>query len=200
MTNPGTDGKVDRYIEQAEEFAQPILVHLRALVHKACPTAGEAMKWSMPFFTVGGKNLCNMAAFQKHAAFGFWEGLDIDIPKAGDAMGHFGRITTLADLPEDQAMLDMIKSAASQLKKSRSTKPEPVRKKPVKVPPLPDDLDAAIASDATAQKAWDDFAPSHRKEYIEWITQAKREATRRKRISQAIEWIAEGKDRNWKYR
>ncbi|MEE9434302.1 MAG: YdeI/OmpD-associated family protein [Sphingorhabdus sp.] len=193
-----TDPRVDAYIDKAQPFAQPVLTHLRELVHNKLPDVEEAVKWGMPFFTLGGKNLANMAAFQRHAIFGFWEGLEIKTPKVGEAMGHFGCIRSLEDLPPDDEFSAIIQLAAEQLQK-----PKPAQrksKKPVKVPPLPGDFAAAIAANGKAQSVWDDFAPSHKRDYIEWIAGAKREETRERRLTQALGWIAEGKDRNWKYR
>ncbi len=191
------DARIDAYIEKSGEFARPILRHLRDLVHQACPDVGEDMKWGMPFYTLGGKNLANMAAFKEHVAFGYWEGIDVDTPKSGDAMGHYGRIGSLEDLPGDGELIAAIQAAAAKLAAGEG----PKRKaKPVKVPPLPEDFSAAISANAMAQASYDAFPPSYQRDYIKWITEAKREATRVKRIAQAVEWMAEGKDRNWKYR
>ncbi|MEP2101021.1 MAG: YdeI/OmpD-associated family protein [Parasphingorhabdus sp.] len=194
------DPRIDDYIDKVQDFAKPILLHLRALVHQACPDIEEAMKWSMPFFTLGGKNLCNMAAFKEHAAFGFWEGLNVETPKAGEAMGHFGRIESLDDLPPDSELIEMIISVAKRLEQGSSPKVRPARSKPVKVPPLPDDLAEAITANATAQRCYDGFAPGQKRDYIEWVIEAKRKETRQRRIAQAVIWMSEGKDRNWKYR
>ncbi|WP_108811405.1 YdeI/OmpD-associated family protein [Sphingorhabdus sp. Alg231-15] len=194
------DGRIDDYIDEAQEFARPILLHLRALVHQARPDIEEAMKWSMPFFTLGGKNLCNMAAFKEHTAFGFWESLGVETPKSGEAMGHFGRIESLEDLPADQELIEMIISVAKRLEAAGVPKAKVARSKSVKVPTVPDDLADAMTSNLAAQKCYDDFAPGQKRDYIEWITEAKREDTRQRRIAQAVEWMAEGKDRHWKYR
>ena len=193
-----SDPRIDAYIEKSEDFAQPILIHLREVMHKVCPEVEEAVKWGMPFYTLGGKNLANMAAFKEHVAFGYWEALAIETPKASEAMGHYGKITSLSDLPSDKELVAAIQSAAAKLKAgTKKTKP---KAKPVKVPPLPDDFAVAIADNADAQKHFYAFPPSYQRDYIEWIVDAKREATRSKRIAQAVEWMAEGKDRNWKYR
>lgn len=191
-----TDPRVDAYIAKSADFAEPVLTHLRALVHETVPDCAEALKWGMPFFTVNGKNLANMAAFKEHCAFGFWEGLGVETTKDREGMGHFGKITSLADLPPDAELKAMIAEAASLIGTAKAKKPP----KPVDVPPLPRDFAAAIAAEPAAQAVWDDFAPGYQRDYIEWITEAKREATREKRMAQAVEWIAEGKDRNWKYR
>lgn len=193
---PQTDPGIDDYIAKAGDFAKPILTHIRKMMHSACPTVEEGMKWSMPFFMLGGKNLANMAAFKQHAAFGFWK--DIELPKAGEAMGNFGRITTLDDLPEDEELIALIRLAGERLLAGRTAaKPRPAS---VKVPPLPEDLASALAANVDAQGTYDKFSPSSKREYVEWVTEAKREATREKRIATAVEWMAEGKDRNWKYR
>ena len=194
-----TDARIDAYIDNAEEFAKPILKHLRGLVHQACPDVQEAVKWSMPFFTLGGKNLANMEAFKEHAAFGFWEGLGVQTPKADEAMGHFGRIRSLDDLPDQKELVAMIRSVAERLRANTSTSKK-TKPKPVKVPPLPADFAKAIAANTDAQKTYDGFSPGYRRDYIIWVTEAKRAETRLKRMATAVEWMAEGKDLNWKYR
>ncbi len=194
-----TNARIDAYIDKAEVFAKPILTHLRALVHQACPDVEEAIKWSMPFFTLGGKNLANMAAFKEHAAFGFWEGLGVKTPKADEAMGHFGRIRSLDDLPDEDELVALIRSVAERLR-TQSVTPKKAKPKPVKVPVKPQDFAKAIAANPDAQQTYDGFPPGHRRDYIEWVTEAKRAETRNKRIATAVEWMAEGKDRNWKYR
>ena len=194
-----TDARIDAYIDDAQDFARPILIHLRALVHQACPDVEEAVKWRMPFFTLGGKNLANMAAFKEHAAFGFWEGLGVDTPKADEAMGHFGRIRSLDDLPDRDELVAMIRSVAEKMQTQRVA-PKKSKPRPVKAPALPADFAIAIAANSDAQKTYDGFPPGYRRDYILWVTEAKREQTRNKRIATAIEWMAEGKDLNWKYR
>ncbi|WP_417729691.1 YdeI/OmpD-associated family protein [Roseovarius sp.] len=194
-----TDARIDAYIDKAEDFAKPILNHLRALVHQARPDVEEAVKWNMPFFTLGGKNLANMAAFKEHAAFGFWERLGVDTPKANQAMGHFGRIRSLEDLPDKDELVAMILSVAEKMQGQRAA-PKKSKPKPVKVPPLPAAFAKAIAANPDAQKTYDEFSPGYRRDYILWVTGAKREQTRDKRMATAVEWMAEGKDLNWKYR
>ncbi len=196
---PTTDARIDAYIDKAEDFAKPVLKHLRAVVHQACPDVEEAVKWSMPFFTLGGKNLANMAAFKEHAAFGFWEGLGVRTPKADEAMGHFGRIRSLDDLPDQDELVTMIRSAAERLQAERIV-PKKSKPRPVKVPPMPEDFAKAIAANPAAQKTYDGFSPGYRRDYIIWVTEAKRAETRLKRMASAVEWMAEGKDLNWKYR
>lgn len=190
---------VDSYIDAAAPFAQPILRHLRALVHKACPHATEALKWGMPFFSTHDEILCNMAAFKQHCAFGFWK-VSLLKDKEGilephNAMGHIGRITAMEDLPSDKILLSYIKEA-DKLNKDGVKAPKTTEKKELVVPEI---LTAALKKNKAAQKTFDAFPYSHRREYIEWITEAKTEATQEKRTATAVEWMAEGKQRNWKY-
>jgi uncharacterized protein YdeI (YjbR/CyaY-like superfamily) len=195
-----TDPRIDAYIAQAQPFARPILEHFRELVHCALPQAEETIKWSMPHFTLGGKNVAGMAAFKAHAALivhGEGSQGSNGGGKAGEAMGQFGRVTSLADLPGDAALRKKLIAAADRIAGGAKT-PRPVRaaKPPISVPP---DIAAALAANGPAQAMFDRFAPSHRREYIEWITDAKRAETREKRLAQAIVWLSEGKKRNWKY-
>jgi uncharacterized protein YdeI (YjbR/CyaY-like superfamily) len=196
------DERVDAYIAGSAEFARPILEHLRAIVHAACPEVEETMKWSFPHFQYKGM-LCSMAAFKEHCAFGFWNGALI-VPDAAEAneqaMGHLGRISKLSDLPSKKVLAGYIRQAVKlndEGVKARSrAKPKATAPRPVVVP---DDLAAALGSHAAARATFEGFSPSHKREYIEWITEARTEATRTKRLNQAIEWLAEGKPRNWKY-
>lgn len=205
-TLPGHDPRVDAYIARQAGFARPILTHLRALVHAACPEAGEAIKWSMPFFTIAGRNLCNMAGFKAHVAFGFWENAAAkDASAVGDAgggtsaMGQFGRLTSLSDLPDDATMTTLIAQAADRAR-SRAAAPSSAPR-PARAPlPMPPELEAAIANNPDAAVHWAAFTPGKIRDYAEWIGEAKRPETRDKRIAEAVGWIAEGKDRNWKYR
>lgn len=196
-----TDPRIDAYIARAAEFARPILEHVRGVVHQACPQVEETLKWGMPSFLYQGQILCGMAAFKQHASFGFWQGANIVGPdgrKGEEAMGQFGRLTRVADLPGKRELGAYVKQAMALIDAgvkrpgTKSAQPKP----PVDVP---DDLAAALKKNAKARKTFEDFAPSHRREYVEWITEAKREATRLKRIEQTVEWLAEGKQRNWKY-
>ncbi len=195
-----TDPRVDAYIAKSSAFAQPILRHLRALVHEACPEAQETIKWSMPTFVHHGI-VCGMAAFKEHATFGFWRrGLTDEIAKTGvkaeEAMGSLGRITSLKDLPADKAMLGYIRKAAKLNEAGAPARPKP---KPKPALPVPADLTAALKKNAQAAKVFADFSPSARRDYIEWITEAKRPETRQARLATTIEWVAAGKRRNWKY-
>lgn len=195
------DPRIDAYIAKAAPFAQPILTHVREVIHRALPEVEETIKWSAPFFLLDGSPLANMAAFKAHAAFGFWRHAEVTgKPAREGAMGSFGKLTTVGDLPSESDIAALIAEAARLI---RDKVPDPRRaaakpKKPeAEAPPA---LAAALAANPAAQRTWDDFPPSHRREYCEWVAEAKREETRSKRVAQAIEWIAEGKDRNWKYK
>jgi uncharacterized protein YdeI (YjbR/CyaY-like superfamily) len=196
------DKRIDAYIAKAAPFAQPILEHLRALVHKAVPQVTETVKWGMPFFEHEGP-LCNMAAFKQHCAFGFWKasllkdshGLLQQMEKS--AMGHLGQIRGLEDLPADKVLMAYIKEAAALNKEGVKAPPKaPKTKEELEVP---DYLKKALARNKAAAKTFENFSYSNRKEYVEWLTEAKTEDTRIKRLDTAIEWMAEGKPRNWKY-
>jgi hypothetical protein len=192
------DPRVDAYIEKAQPFARPILRHLRKVVHAGCPGAEETMKWSFPHFDYKGI-FCGMASFKAHCTFGFWkasllEGLG-GVDK--DAMGQFGRITSLGDLPPEKKLIALVKQAAKL--NDEGIKPRRAERK--SKPPLtpPDDFIAALKKNKKAQTAWDAFSPSHRREYLEWILEAKQPATRDRRIATTLEWVSEGRGRNWKY-
>ena len=197
------DPRVDAYIAKQKDFAKPILAHLRDVVHAACPDVEETLKWSSPFFDYKGQPMCNMAAFKEHAAFGFWkapliEGLGSKSENgvAGTA-GHFGRLETVKDLPSKKVLTGFIKSAMKLNDEGVVVaRPKTTEKAVGKVPP---ELAGALAKNKKAKATFDAFSPSHRREYVEWIAEAKREETRTKRAAQAVEWIAEGKQRNWKY-
>ena len=199
-----TDPRVDAYIAKSAEFARPILHHLRKLVHEACPAASETVKWGMPFFEHNGGLLCNMASFKQHCAFGFWNASLLKDPKGvvqvknKTSMGHFERITSLGDLPPDRTILSLIKEAAS-LNEKGIKKPAP-KKTPKPELPVPPALAAALKKNKKAKTYFDETAPSNRREYIEWIAEAKTEPTRDKRVATAVEWMAEGKSRNWQYK
>ena len=192
------DPRVDAYIAKAAPFAQPILADIRETVHAACPDAEEAMKWSFPHFMYKGM-LCSMASFKQHAAFGFWKGsLVTGGPRRADAMGHFGRVVKRSDLPSTRALAALIRKAAA-LNDAGVKQPRAPRKPAPKTVKVPAVLAAALAKNAKARAGFDALPPSHKREYIAWITEAKAEDTRTRRLEQAIAWIAEGKSRNWKY-
>jgi uncharacterized protein YdeI (YjbR/CyaY-like superfamily) len=192
------DPRVDAYISRQADFARPILEHLRATIHSVCPQAEETLKWSMPAFLYKGKILASMAAFKAHAAFGFWRSSDVlGDGAAQDAMGQFGKLNSVEDLPTPDALCALILKAMSVID-SGPAAPKP-KKPPKPELPTPDDLRAAMARKPAAAATFDAFPPSCRREYVEWVIEAKRPETREKRISQTVEWLAEGKRRNWKY-
>ncbi|GAB2826021.1 YdeI/OmpD-associated family protein [Ferruginibacter profundus] len=195
---------VDAYIAKSADFAKPILNHIRELVHKTCPDAEEKMKWSMPFFDYKGEMLCHMAAFKQHAVMSFWKASLMKDPvlmanaQSEISMGHLGRLTSMKDLPSDKKIAAWIKEAMALNDKGiKVAKPKPAEKKELVVP---DYFIKAIAKNKKAKQVFDAFAYSHRKEYVQWITEAKTEETRNKRMASAIEMMAEGKSRNWKYK
>jgi len=197
---PTATAWVDEYIEQSAEFAQPILLHLRALVHEACPDVIEAKKWSFPHFDYKGM-MCSMASFKEHCAFGFWKQSlieDAAFPAEKTAMGSFGRIKSLDDLPDDDTMKKLIADAMrlndDGIKLSRPL--VAAEKKELVVPEI---LVEALAKHDAAAETFNNFPYSKKKDYVEWIIGAKATATRDKRLATTIEWLAEGKSRNWKY-
>ena len=195
---PSTDARIDAYIAGKPEFARPILRHLRAAVHRGCPDVEETLRWSMPSFTYKGQILCQMAAFRAHATFGFWRGKQIaDSGDKPPAMGQFGRITSIADLPRDKELDAMMRKAVTLIDSGEKS-PRPVKHARAEIA-MPADLAEALARSPAAQATYDAFPPSCRREYLEWVIEAKRPETRAKRVAQAVEWMAEGKRRNWKY-
>ena len=192
------DPRVDAYIARAQPFARPILEHVRSRVRALLPQAEETTKWSMPAYTLGGKILLTLAAFKAHAALNFWRGQEI---RAGAidprAMGQFGKLTSLDDLPPDGELDALILKSAELAK----TAPAPRKAKHAPKPPLElhPEFAAALNAAPKAKATLDAFPPSARRDYLEWIADAKQEATRRKRIATAIEWLSEGKRRHWKY-
>ncbi|HRQ65395.1 MAG TPA: YdeI/OmpD-associated family protein [Xanthomonadaceae bacterium] len=192
------DPRIDAYIERAAEFARPILAELRERVHKACPDCEEAMKWSMPTFMYRGRILCHMAAFKQHCAFGFWREVSgLDAGTKNEAMGQFGRIGRVGDLPGKRDFAALVKQAMAQMDAPAPRKKAAPRKPPPQVPPA---LAAALKKHAKARAFFDSLAPGQQREYCEWIAEAKQEATRERRLAQAIEWLGEGKTRHWKYK
>lgn len=190
------DPRVDSYIAGRAEFAQPILVWLRERFHAALPEVEETIKWSHPFFTLGGKPLANMASFKAHASFGFWNRQENETGKEGEAMGQFGRIESLADLPDAATVEQLIREAAAKLGENKPARPRAAPKGEVEVPP---ELAEALAADDAAAATFNAFPPSCRREYCEWIAEAKRPETKAKRVADAVGWMREGKRRNWKY-
>jgi uncharacterized protein YdeI (YjbR/CyaY-like superfamily) len=207
ITTQNMNPRVDAYLAKVPPFAQPILAHLRELVHKACPEVEETIKWSRPFFEYRGAILCNMSGFKEHCSFGFWgEEIGAVLREAAvlkeGAMGSLGRITSLADMPSDKQLLGWIRQAAAFVDSGQYTSPIAARQKVVKQKPslsTPAEFTAALQRNKKAVAVFAAFSPSCKREYVEWIAEAKRQETRDKRIATAVEWIAEGKQRNWKY-
>ena len=197
--------KVDAYIAKSQPFAQPILTHIRELAHKACPEVEEQIKWSMPFFTLRGVILGHMAAFKQHCAIGLWgPEMNAILNEAGlhseNGMGSLGKITSLKDLPADKKMLGYYRQAAELILSGQRTKSlERTPKSAKPAAEVPTELTAALKKNKAAAKVFADFSPSCKREYVDWIAEAKRAETKEKRVAQAVEWIAEGKQRNWKY-
>lgn len=193
-----SDARIDSYIAKAQPFARPILAKVRERVHAAAPDAEETIKWGAPGFTLNGKILLMMAAFKAHAALNFWRGQELRGKDASrDAMGQFGKLTSLADLPPDAALDALIRQAADLARSGpawRKTKHAP---RPL--PEMHPDFAAALAKAPSAKAAFEGFPPSARRDYLEWIAEAKQDGTRARRITTAVEWLSEGKRRNWQY-
>ena len=193
------DPRVDAYIKKAQPFAQPILAHLRQVVHRTVPEVTETMKWSTPHFDYKGM-FCGIAAFKEHVAFGFWKAglMKEHLPGAGlSAAGQFGKIASLKDLPSDKQLARVLKIAKKL--NDDDVKAPSMRKGPRPALQAPADLLAALATNRKAKATFDGFPPGQRREYISWVIEAKQPATREKRIRTAVEWMAQGKIRNWKY-
>jgi uncharacterized protein YdeI (YjbR/CyaY-like superfamily) len=195
------DKRVDAYIAKSAEFAKPVLSHLRELVHQACPGATETIKWGFPHFDYH-RLLCSMASFKKHCAFGFWKAklmsnYLMELQPVGEtAMGHLGKITSVKDLPSDTRLRKYIKEAVRLNESGARVERKPAAAKTLTVPPY---FRKELSKNPKAKATFDAFSYSHRKDYVEWVTEAKTEATRNKRMATSIEWLAEGKGRNWKY-
>lgn len=196
---PAIDPRIDAYIEKSADFAKPIFVHIRELVHRACPNVSETMKWSFPHFDYKGM-MCSMASFKQHCAFGFWKQslLEQDaFPAQKTAMGSFGRITSIDDLPSDKVMIELIGQAIELNEKGIKPAKKPIGERTELV--VPKDLASALSKNKTAKTTFEKFSYSHKKEYVQWLEEAKTETTRNKRLSTTLEWLSEGKNRNWKY-
>jgi uncharacterized protein YdeI (YjbR/CyaY-like superfamily) len=190
------DPRVDAYIAKSADFAKPILEHLRAIVHEACPGVGETLRWGIPSFTHDGL-LCSMGAFKGHCTFGFWKGELLGLEREAGGMGHFGRITSIKDLPAKSTLVKLVKQAARLNEEGVKA---PARQRVARPDvDVPDYFMAALKKNRKALAAFEAFPPSHRREYVEWLTEAKREETRQRRLETAITQIAEGKPQNWKY-
>ena len=192
------DPRVDAYVDGAAAFARPILRHLRSIVHGACPEVEETIKWGFPHFQHRGV-LCSFAAFKEHCAFGFWKGrLVLGDRASGAAMGQFGRIAAISDLPSRAALAGLVKKAAG-LNEQGVSAPRARKGQPRPAPRVPPDLAAALGRNRKAAATFEDFSPSNRRDYVEWIAEAKGVETRRRRLATAVAWMAQGKPRNWKY-
>jgi hypothetical protein len=197
------DPRIDAYIAKSADFAKPVLKHIRELVHAACPKVEETMKWSLPHFMHKGM-LCSMAAFKHHCSFGFWKGSLIFGKGQGpgnnqdEAMGQFGRISAISDLPKEKVLIGYIKKAVGLNETGAKLPPKPKAKERKELI-VHAGLMSALKDNKKALTAFENFSYSHKKEYVEWITEAKGEETRKRRLATAIEWMAEGKSRHWKY-
>lgn len=190
--------RIDAYIAKARPFARPILEKVRERVHTVVPEVDETLKWSMPAYTLGGKILLITAAFKAHAALNFWRGQELRGEQAdADAMGQFGKLASVADLPPDSELDRLIRQAAEVAKSAPA--PRKPKHAPKPAPEMHPDFAAALGKAPKAKAALGAFPPSARRDYLEWISEAKQDATRQKRIATAIEWLSEGKRRNWKY-
>lgn len=188
------DPRIDAYIAKAAPFAQPILARLREIAHKALPEGHEDIKWGMPHFLFGGKNVAGMSAFKAHCAF-----VIHGDGRQGEGMGGYGKIASFEEIPPEDQLVAAIHAARDRVAAHGSAAKGRGASKPKPEIAVPDYFSAALASHPEAQAAFGKLAPSHRREYLEWITEAKREETRARRVATTLEWLAEGKKRNWKY-
>ena len=194
---PKRDPRIDDYIARSAAFAQPILTHIRDVVHTACPDVEETLKWRSPTFVYAGGILCGMAAFKEHCQFHFWKGGLIHDEDGVSVNDSLRAVTKISDLPSKRQLTRYIKQAMTLNEEGVSVPKRTAAPKPELQ--VPDDLSAALKRNRKAAETFENFSPSHRREYIEWITEAKRDLTRERRVAQAMEWLAEGKPRNWKY-
>jgi len=201
---PGVDPRIDAYIERAAAFAKPILIKLRKLIFQACPDAEEMIKWSFPNYEVHGSMLCSMAAFKEHCAFGFWKASLLKDPDGilhlaeRNSMGHLDRLSSVKDLPSDKILIAYLKEAA--LLNKNNIKIARKKSAPGKELAIPKALAAALKKNKKAMVTFEAFPPSQRREYIEWISEAKTDVTLDKRLTTTIEWLEQGKTRHWKYK
>ena len=197
-----TDSRIDAYIENAQSFAKPILIHLREIIHETCPDVEEGWKWSFPHFMYKGKILCAFTAFKQHCGFGFWLEKEMktitELTKDAERTGMFtlGKIRSIEDLPSKVLLKTAIQEAMELTDMGVTLKKAAAEKKETEIPAY---FSEALNENVEAKKVFENASPSFRKEYIMWITDAKTEATRNKRIAEALEWLSEGKGRNWKY-
>lgn len=199
-----TNPVIDNYIDKAEPFAKPILRHIREIVHEVCPEVKELIKWNFPHFDYKGSMFCSMAAFKHHAVFGFWKASIMPDPDNiltttdRESMGHLGKLISVNDLPSDEILKKYLREAM-RLNDEGVKLPEKSKQGEKKLPEAPLELISALNVNATAKATYDGFSNTNKKEYIDWINEAKTEETKSKRLATTIEWLAEGKIRNWKY-
>jgi uncharacterized protein YdeI (YjbR/CyaY-like superfamily) len=195
---PRTDKRIDAYIAKAPDYAKPIVARVREMVHQAAPECEETLKWGHPTFVQNGI-LCGVAAFKEYCAVHFWKATLImgEHARPTNSAGVLGKIHSVKDLPPKTEFAGYVKRAVEL--NAAGVKAPRLPAKPKKALPMPADLRKALAARAKAHDAFEAFSPSHKREYVEWVTEAKQEATRARRIAQAVEWIADGKPRNWKY-
>jgi uncharacterized protein YdeI (YjbR/CyaY-like superfamily) len=199
---PKRDPRVDAYIAKAADFARPILTHFRAIVDAACPDATETIKWGTPSWDYAGSALCSMAAFKQHCSYGFWRANLLTLngkPLGFGADGQLSHISSTKELPARGALITLVKQAAKLNADGVTGSVMSGPRAPRSSLPVPADLKRALSGNKKAGATFENFPPSHRREYVEWIIEAKREETRAKRIASAVEWLSEGKPRNWKY-
>jgi len=201
------DQRIDAYIAKSADFAKPILEHFRALVHKACPEVEETMKWGFPHFDYKGQMMCSTAAFKQHTAVNFWKAplmksgeKLVEKAKTEEAMGHLGKITSLKDLPKDSVLTKYIKEAMKLNDEGVKLSPAKRQSSAAKASlVVPDYFMKDLSKNKKALKTFEEFSPSHKREYVSWVTEAKTDATRDKRMADAMSWMSEGRIRNWKY-
>ena len=191
------DPRVDAYITRSADFAKPILTRIRSLVHEAIPQVDETMKWGVPHFEYKGV-ICGMAAFKQHCNLILWKGSLIPGTDGRDAAGNVRKITSVSDLPPDATLTDYFRQAA-RLNEQGVKAPRQSKSKATKPVVVPAELTTALKKNKRAAAAFEKFPPSHKREYADWISEAKGEDTRKRRVESAVKWIAEGKSRNWKY-
>ncbi len=198
------DKRIDAYIAKSQPFARPILTHLRGLIHRTCPEVTETIKWGFPNFVYGDGILCSMASFKEHCALNFWKAKLMKDPilmltaRGESAMGHFGRITSVDDLPPDHVLVSYLREAMKLNEKALKV-PKPPKPKGERTLTVPPYFLKAVKRNAKAFETFSAFPYSHKKEYVQWVDEAKTEETREKRLATTIEWLTEGKSRNWKY-
>lgn len=206
--NQNLSKEIDAYIDKAADFAKPILIKIREIVHSACPEISETIKWGFPNFEYGGQILCSMAAHKKHCSFGFWRGNEMEDPDnilqqiGKTAMGQLGKLTSIDDLPSDEILIKYMHQAidlCAKVKSKSSSSSDIKSKKSIPIPEIPDYFNEALEASTEAKLNFEKFSNSCKREYVIWISEAKTEKTRQKRLSEAMEMIKEGKQRNWKY-